>query len=144
MRKASIKQHVQYLVAFIIASLTVVVTTLFVTGPASAMFDQGISEGAEEARGVDQVTDLFGVDGVFTTVTNVLLYLIGAISVIMIIIGGMRYILSGGDSNNVTAAKNTILYAVVGIVVALLGYAVVNFVITSFSATGGAGGSGGF
>jgi multisubunit Na+/H+ antiporter MnhB subunit len=64
----------------------------------------------------------------------VLLFIIGAISVIMLIIGGIRYVVSGGDSSAVTSAKNTILYAIVGIIVALLAYALVNFVLTSFSA----------
>jgi hypothetical protein len=62
------------------------------------------------------------------------LFIIGAISVIMLIIGGIRYVVSGGDSSAVTSAKNTILYAIVGIIVALLAYALVNFVLTSFSA----------
>lgn len=71
-------------------------------------------------------------EGIFKTITNVLLFLIGAISVIMLIIGGIRYVVSGGDSSAVTGAKNTILYAIVGIVVAILAYALVNFVIGSF------------
>jgi multisubunit Na+/H+ antiporter MnhB subunit len=62
------------------------------------------------------------------------LFIIGAISVIMLIIGGIRYVVSGGDSGAVTSAKNTILYAIVGIVVAILAYALVNFVVSSFSA----------
>jgi hypothetical protein len=66
-----------------------------------------------------------------------MLFLIGAISVIMLIVGGLRYVVSGGDSTAVANAKNTILYAVVGIVVAILAYAVIAFVITSFS--GGTG-----
>jgi multisubunit Na+/H+ antiporter MnhB subunit len=65
----------------------------------------------------------------------VLLFLIGAVSVIMLIIGGIRYTISQGDSSAVTSAKNTILYAIIGIIVALLAYAIVNFVLGSF--TGG-------
>ena len=68
------------------------------------------------------VTDLIGL----------LLFAIGIIAVIMIIIGGIRYVTSNGDSSQVTSAKNTILYAVVGLVVALLAYAIVNFVIGAF------------
>jgi hypothetical protein len=52
----------------------------------------------------------------------------------MLIFGGIRYIVSDGDQNNVTAAKNTILYAIIGIIVALLAYAAVNFVTTSLLA----------
>lgn len=66
-------------------------------------------------------------------VVNVLLFILGAIAVIMIIIGGLRYVLSNGDSGAITSAKNTILYAVIGLVVAILAYAIVNFVIDAFS-----------
>ena len=55
--------------------------------------------------------------------------IIGAVSVVMLIIGGIRYTTSQGDSSAVTSAKNTILYAVIGLVVAILAYAIVNFVV---------------
>ena len=98
----------------------------------------GIQGGANSAKGDDQTDCL--VEGsanctdepIFKTITNVLLFVVGAVSVIMLIIGGIRYTVSGGDSGAVTSAKNTILYAIVGIVVAILAYAVVNFVINSF------------
>lgn len=96
-------------------------------------FDQSITDGADAAQGKDQGSDLFGDGGIFRTITNVLLFLIGAVSVIMLIIGGIRYTVSGGDSTAVTSAKNTILYAVIGIIVALLAYAIVNFVLDSFA-----------
>lgn len=107
--------------------------------PAQAAFERGLSDGAQAAQGKDQQGDaasLFGEGGqggIFRTITNVLLFLIGAVSVIMLIFGGIRYVVSGGDSTAVQNAKNTILYAIVGVVVAILAYAVVNFVITSFS-----------
>jgi hypothetical protein len=50
----------------------------------------------------------------------------------MIIYGGIRYTTSAGDSSHVKAAKDTILYAVVGLVVAILAYAIVNFVVGAF------------
>lgn len=93
------------------------------------------SNGADCAAGDGQSTDLFGASGIFRTITNVLLFLIGAVAVIMLIIGGIRYTISGGDSTAVTAAKNTILYSIVGIIVALLAYAIVNFVLDSFTTT---------
>ena len=91
----------------------------------------GIGGGAASAKGDGTADTLFGDGGVFKTVTNILLYLIGAISVIMLIIGGIRYVVSGGDQSAVTGAKNTILYAIVGIVVAFLAFAAVNFVTTN-------------
>lgn len=65
-------------------------------------------------------------------VISTLLFAIGIISVIMIIIGGIRYTLSNGDSSQIKSAKDTVLYAVIGLVVALLAYAIVNFVVGRF------------
>lgn len=66
------------------------------------------------------------------TVVNVLLFVIGIISVIMIIVGGFRYVTSAGNASAVTGAKNTIIYAVIGLVVAFLAFAIVNWVLTLF------------
>ena len=49
----------------------------------------------------------------------------------MLLIGGIKYVISGGDSKKVTDAKNTILYAIIGLIVAFLSYAIVNFVISA-------------
>jgi len=93
--------------------------------------DLSINGGANCAQGNSQPADLFGGDNsIFRRITNILLFLVGAISVIMLIIGGIRYVISGGDQNQVTSAKNTILYAIVGIVIAFLAYAAVSFVVT--------------
>lgn len=59
--------------------------------------------------------------------------LIGAVAVLMIIFGGFRYITSGGDSNNVNAAKNTILYAIVGLVIVALAQVIVRFVLNQLA-----------
>ena len=120
--------------SLILASFTLLVAA----APLAGAFDGSIQGGADSARGTDQTANLFGSTGIFRTITNVLLFVLGAISVIMIIIGGLRYVVSGGNSAAVTAAKNTILYAIVGVIVALLAYAIINFVLDSF--TGGAGG----
>ena len=102
--------------------------------PMTPVSASSMSDGASAAQGDGQATDLFGDEGLFKTITNTALYLIGAISVFMLIYGGIRYTISGGDSKGVEAAKNTILYAVVGIIVAALAYAIVNFVLTSLVA----------
>ena len=67
--------------------------------------------------------------------TNTILYAVGIISVIMLIYGGLRYVISGGDSKKVTDAKNTIMYAIIGLIIAILSYAIVNFVINSIGGT---------
>jgi len=69
--------------------------------------------------------------GTIRTIGNILVFLTGSISVLMIILGGVRYALSGGDQGAITSAKNTILYAIIGIVVSVAAYAIVNFVLSS-------------
>ncbi|MBR3131970.1 hypothetical protein IKG33_00950 [Candidatus Saccharibacteria bacterium] len=90
-----------------------------------------LREGAEAARCDGCPADLFGDRGVFKQVTNTILYIVGIIAVIMLIIGGIKYVLSGGDSKKVTDAKNTVLYAIIGLVIAFLAFAIVNFVISA-------------
>lgn len=77
---------------------------------------------------------LIGKGSLVAAVVNTLLVVIGAASVIMMIIGGLRYVMSNGDQNAVTAAKNTILYSAIGLVVALLAYAITSFIISALSA----------
>lgn len=98
---------------------------------------QSINDGIEAAKGDSGATCLFTsstcADGIFTTIVNVLLFVIGAASVIMLIVGGIRYTVSNGDSKQVETAKNTIMYAIIGLVIAFLAYAIVNWILTSLS-----------
>ena len=71
--------------------------------------------------------------GVMKRIINIFSIVVGAVSVIMIIIGGFRYIISGGDSSGVSGAKNTILYAVVGLIIVLFAQIIVRFVIANLS-----------
>lgn len=118
--------------ALLVVGAATATVGLAVVDPAMAQQPLSIGGGAESARGNDQPADLVGQTGMFKKITDVMLFIIGAVSVIMLIIGGLRYVVSGGDQNAVTGAKNTILYAVIGIIVALLAYAVINFVTTQF------------
>lgn len=93
-----------------------------------------VQEGAEAARADGMPADLIGVDGVFTRITSIALYIIGAVSVLMLIWGGLRYILSGGDSKKITDAKNTVLYALLGLAIAFFSYAIVHFVLNAIGA----------
>ena len=71
-----------------------------------------------------------GLDQIITNVVNIFSVVVGVVAVIMIIYGGFRYITSGGDSGNVTNAKNTILYALVGLVIVALSQFIVKFVLS--------------
>ena len=73
--------------------------------------------------------------GLAKKIINIFSIVVGAVSVIMIIIGGFRYIISGGDSNGVTGAKNTIMYALIGLVIVLFAQVIVRFVISNTTST---------
>ncbi|MGB3024166.1 MAG: pilin [Candidatus Saccharimonadales bacterium] len=87
-------------------------------------------EGVTAVGGGDNSTSLTDL---IKSVINILLYIGGVIAVIMIIIGGIKYITSNGDTGQVTSAKNTIMYAIIGLVVAIIAFAIVNWVIESIS-----------
>lgn len=72
------------------------------------------------------------VQSIIQTVVDTLLFILGVIAVIMIIIGGFRYTLSGGDSKAVGDAKNAILYAIVGLAIAFSAYATIHYVFDVF------------
>jgi len=69
---------------------------------------------------------------IISIVTNLLLGIAGSIAVIFIIVGGIQYATSAGDDNRVQSAKNTILNAVIGLVITVMAYAIVNFILNIF------------
>ena len=72
-----------------------------------------------------------------TTIINVVLGVVGIAAVIMIVIGGISFVTSQGDTSKVAKARNTILYGIVGLVVAILAFAIVNFVLSGVFGTKG-------
>ncbi len=98
--------------------------------PLTARAATEASEGAEAAQPTGTSSDL---QAQVKTITNTMLLVIGIAAVIMLIVGGFRYVLSNGNEKAVSGAKDTILFAIIGIVVALLSYAIVNFVLGRFS-----------
>ncbi len=69
-------------------------------------------------------------NSLITQIINIFSVIVGIVAVIMIVYGGFRYITSGGDSNNTAAAKNTILYAIVGLVIVALAQFIVRFILS--------------
>lgn len=67
------------------------------------------------------------------SIINILLAVIGIVAVLMLIVGGLKYVFSQGDEKAVNSAKNTILYAIIGLIVAILAFAIVNFVLEGFT-----------
>lgn len=79
-----------------------------------------------DSRTDENANDLIG------TLVNTLLFVVGALATVMIIVGGIFYIMSNGDAGKVAKAKNTVLYSVIGLVVAFVAYAIINWVVKLF------------
>lgn len=73
------------------------------------------------------------LNSIITTIINAVIFVIGMVAVVMIILGGINYATSQGDPAKVKKGKDTILYGIIGLVVALLAYAIVNFVLTALN-----------
>lgn len=115
----------------IMAVFTLLFVPLVVATPVGAQTaKEQICKGINNDRGCS-TTGNNDLGGFIRRVINVILYVVGAIAVLMIVIGGLRYVISGGDSSQTKAAKDTILYAVIGLVVAVMAYAIVNFVVVN-------------
>lgn len=71
------------------------------------------------------------LNAILAQIIKIFSIIVGFISVVMIIIGGIKYITSGGDSGNVSGAKNTIIYAIIGLIVVVLAQVLVHFVLNS-------------
>lgn len=71
------------------------------------------------------------IEKIVRTVVNILSLIGGIVAVIMIIISGLKYVTSSGDASNVSSAKNTLIYAIIGLVIIALAQVIVRFVFTS-------------
>ena len=128
-------------IVFITTTFLSTLSALFLAPFVAIASDNPIINGTNAMKIDGLPTTIFGVTGIFTVISNSLLFFIGALSVFMLIVGGFRYVISGGKDANVTNAKNTILYAIIGLIIALLSYAIINFVINTFIAGAGFGGT---
>jgi cytochrome bd-type quinol oxidase subunit 2 len=135
------KKLIQQLsVSFAAAALLAVAGMSLVAVPVNAAgTNERVCEGVNLVSGSSDKT--CNEDGTNTfaslakRIVNIFSLVVGVVSVVMIIIGGFRYIVSNGDSNAVTGAKNSILYAVVGLVIVLFAQVIVRFVLTEATKT---------
>jgi len=103
-----------------------VLSTASLSGSVSAQVSKGIDTATtSEMKG----KSIDGDKGLIKTIVNVLLWAVGILSVIMIIFSGFRYITSAGDAAKTKSAQSTLTYAVVGLIVAVFAWAIVNIVL---------------
>jgi hypothetical protein len=101
---------------------------VFIVAPTGVSYADAITNGVT-ATCPDTGCPTATVDSLVDDIINIFSWVVGVVSVIMIIFGGFKYITSGGDAGKVTSAKNTILYALVGLVIAALAQVIVLFVL---------------
>lgn len=117
----------------VLLGMAIVVSATFASGyqvQAYNAFDSACQKG-----GASSVCSAKGdnAQSLVQKVVNALLWFVSAASVIAIVVGGIRYVTSNGDEGRIKTAKNTILYAVIGLAVAILGQAIV-LLVTNFFA----------
>lgn len=91
---------------------------------------EAIQCGSNSTTGIPVTNNPEGaLEDVIKTIVNILTILVGIIAVIMIIVSGFRYITSGGDAQKITSAKNTLVYAIIGLIIVALAQIIVKLVI---------------
>lgn len=127
MKKESIK-------TLAVAGMLAILGIGAVAVPAWADDDLNLNVGVKSTLvpGMEENPDL---GSIVNKVVNIFLWAVGIVAVIIMIFGGFQYITSSGDQAKVTKAKNTILYGIVGLVIAILAYAIVGFVTNQFSSS---------
>jgi uncharacterized membrane protein YgcG len=100
------------------------------TSDASAQVSSGINAATTSEMQGKSVNSTVG------SIVNILLWVVGILSVTMIVWSGFKYITSAGDTSKLASAKSTLIYAVVGLIIAILAYAIVTFVRTQVVSTG--------
>jgi len=119
-----------YISKIITGLLTIGFGVALVTAPVSALGEGGAPAGVNAARGDNTPSNLVNGDSsIVRRAINIMLFGVGVLSVVMLIFGGFRYVVSGGKKESVTNAKNTILYAIIGLLVAVFAYAIINFIL---------------
>jgi hypothetical protein len=100
-----------------------------------------VQEGVNDATGQEGCGQAGGniddsVSAIASKVVNVFSIIVGVVAVIMVIYGGFRYIISGGDSGRVGTAKNTLIYAIIGLIIVALAQLIVRYVLSTANSIG--------
>lgn len=126
----------EILTAILVSAAFLVPVAVPAAVSAATEIEGGLCTGAELKFDANGEGDCSGsedasnkLNDIIKTTINVVSVIVGVVAVVMIIFGGLKYITSGGDSGNVSSAKNTIIYAIVGLVVVALAQFIVKFVL---------------
>ena len=129
------KRRIQSLLVAIFAAITLlspVVVSAQYTGPFDEVCNDPGTGGSQSVvcrNRNNQQNPLLGPQGIFTRAITIIAWIIGLASVIVIVIAGLKYVTSAGDPKGVESAKNTIIYAAIGILIFIFAQAILYFVI---------------
>jgi hypothetical protein len=118
-----------------------IMTLTFIAGIAPALALGGAATN-QACQGLSQVgSDGCGsggkqVDNVLKTVVSIISYIAGAVAIIMVMISGFNFMTANGDAQKITTAKNSLIYAMIGIAVAASAQVIVNFAVRAGNSTG--------
>ncbi len=126
-----IRKITMFFIAFVAIAVIMGVSVVPVGAQESSEAKKAVCQGLGGAvGGTDECEDPSGsasLDSTIKNVINILSLVVGVIAVIMVIVGGLKYVASQGDSGGVTSAKNTVIYAIVGLVIVALAQVIVRF-----------------
>jgi hypothetical protein len=125
---------------FVSAFMLIPAATVVVSPAVSAELKDGLCQGADLSLGsidnkeceeqAKNSNPEGRLNGLITSIINILSVIVGIVAVIMIIVGGFKFITSGGDSGKITSARQTVIYALIGLVIVALAQFIVRFVLS--------------
>ncbi len=125
-------KKIGFVIAFAgLLGVSILAAASLLMSDASAQVSSGINAATTSEMQGKSVNNTVG------SIVNILLWVVGILSVTMIVWSGFKYITSAGDTSKLASAKSTLIYAVVGLIIAIMAYAIVNFVRTEVTSTGG-------
>jgi len=127
-------------IAYLVATLSLIFAPMLAVGYSYAATSKdavcgGIGLTTDANNGCAEDSSSPSVNNVIHAVISIMSYLVGVLSVILVIVSGFKYMTAGGDSGKVKSAKDTLVYALIGVVIAAMAQILVRFVITSTTAT---------
>ena len=120
-------------ILLIIGTIAAIIAPQMILASSSSnlVFDDAkiqIESAVNEVGGSENKTDVKGFIG---NIIKTMFFVVGVLAVIVIIFAGVTFVMSAGNSQTIQKAKTTIIYAVIGLIVSILSYAIVNFVVSS-------------
>ena len=129
--RVKVANHTRVFLVGIIIGCLAMLTVVLQPTTAEASLGQACNQVSGSAICSSRSEDIGGTFG--ANLVNTMLFALGIVAVIMIIIGGIRYTTASGDAAQTASAKNTILYSVVGLIVAIMAWGIVSFVVGAFN-----------